>query len=341
MLLNTRANIAYTGCHALPHKRESNPESGPLYGSSGLPMAEDVEYHHYDHGYSAAVIAATKFPQFLKSLIQYDGDNFTSISEVNATVFRTDTVESSKQIIVHDEISERNNTRGDVWWSGALYRASLRSNFVTDPEGKMGMPNLQPKEAMKLLSGYNPDYVNVPDKETVWNHLTIDNKLNETFYNPIVCLTSDDAKTLVGGMTYVINEPLEKQTNSSGSNGTMMIDVIDPTNQHHNYTADELSKDSAQCWEWNLERFVKPWLAVGDDDGNNSKNTSATTSISLYPPRTSTDSSSATSTQASSSETTSGIESTSSNFSTSSDRSTTAFPTSSEPTSKTSATSQS
>ncbi|KAK6902661.1 hypothetical protein I203_107919 [Kwoniella mangroviensis CBS 8507] len=340
-LLGLLFSIAYKGGHALPNKRESNSESGPLYGSSGLPMAEDVEYHHYDQGYSAAVIAATKFPQFLKSLIQYDGDNFTSISKVNATVFKTDSVESSTHVITHGEISERNNTRGDVWWPGALYRASLRSGYVIDPDGKMGMPNLQPKDAMILLSGYSPDFVRTFDKESLWNHLTIDNKLNSTFYNPMVCRASDDAETLVGGMTYVINEPLDKQRSSnSRSMSKIPLTNIIVTLQKN------FLQDLLHCWEWNLERFVKPWLAVGDDNENTFKDTSSTTSTASDPSNISADTSSATSTQGSSSKPTSSSSASSSDASSfpsdfSSEQSTTASSTSSGESSTTSTSSQS
>ncbi|WVR03041.1 hypothetical protein IAU60_000030 [Kwoniella sp. DSM 27419] len=143
-------------------------DSGPLYGESGMPQIQDIEQHHLDCAFVSTVISITAHdPDFVKSLIQYEGD-YRDVSQVNVTTHRPNTLEPIHQVVTREDVKRGNDTKGDIWWPGALYRAPQNAHTANSFDN-VGVPVMSVDEAYQIIAGVGAYYA-VPDSPgNLWN----------------------------------------------------------------------------------------------------------------------------------------------------------------------------
>ncbi|WRT68327.1 uncharacterized protein IL334_005303 [Kwoniella shivajii] len=224
-------NILYTTASPTLQRRGA----GPLYRPDGIPVVDDVQQHHLDCAYVASVITLLRAPDYIKSLIHYQG-NFNSVSEVIVTSYDIHTLKPVDQVVTLDEIYLRNDTKGNIWWPGALYRAPGNAKLVVDPMGEFGMPTMTPGDAMQLLTGRRAKGDGPEDIADFWD---IIKGVQES---PMVLQTKGEGCTiLLGRHAYAI-------ANATEVDGVRTVGLINTDGKDSLLSVDEAFSDFYLLW---------------------------------------------------------------------------------------------
>ncbi|OCF34556.1 hypothetical protein I316_03597 [Kwoniella heveanensis BCC8398] len=235
----------WTSTRAAPHI--SRRDVGPLYGPSGEPSIQDVEQHHDDCAFVATVMSITKrSPSFIKSLITFQGD-FNAVEQVTVRTFNPDSLAPMDQVVTRDDIYLGNDTRTEIWWPGAIYRAPQNAHTANSFDN-VGVPVMGVNEAFHLITGLISNAYYPHNQNDFWNIIANAAK------TPIVLQTvGDGAVTLWGGHAYAVSYVSEE-------NGVKMVGVIN-TNGEESLITHEQAYNDCYCL-WGLDG--NPTLVEGE-----------------------------------------------------------------------------
>ncbi|WWC90769.1 uncharacterized protein L201_005706 [Kwoniella dendrophila CBS 6074] len=196
---------------------------GPLFGETGLPTVEDVQQHHNECGYVASVMTLTdRSPEYVKSLLSFEGD-YNSVSEVKVSVWtkNVDTPQMIQVPVALSDIHHRNDTKGDIWWPGALYQAPILAHIEIDPEGEGGMPSI------------------LPNFDEFWLEIE---KVN---LSPMVLQTKQDGCTTIwGAHAYAVTKA------EVDYNGDKMIELLNTNGERSKSSAELVYHDTYITYNW-------------------------------------------------------------------------------------------
>ncbi|WVQ82866.1 hypothetical protein IAT38_005001 [Cryptococcus sp. DSM 104549] len=227
--------LGATGSLARPWSIARRGTSGPLYGDSGMPAVDDIQQHHNDCAYVSVVVAVTNlFPEFIKSCISFEGDDFSDLSEVTVTIFNPEMYAPQPELVRLADIP-RNDSMNERWWTGALYHAPMQAGFVNTTDG--GMPMMLPGNAISLVTGYNGNGIWPEDNITlVWETLQQSSK------TPIILQTNPEGcATLWNGDALAV-------VNATEVDGQKMVGLINTNNDRLYITLDQAFHDTYILW---------------------------------------------------------------------------------------------